>query len=116
MSDVQNAPSTITFDDFLKVDIRVGNVVAADRVRKSRNLLKLQVDFGVLGQRQIVAGINEFYDPESVVGLSLIFVVNLAPRKIIGLESHGMLLAGLDMADGELSLPTCSASPGTQLR
>lgn len=85
---------TITFDDFMKVDIRCGFITAAERVPKSDKLLKLKVNFGPLGERQVLAGIGKSFQPEAIVGLSAAFVVNLAPRKMMGLESHGMILAG----------------------
>lgn len=84
----------IAFEDFLKVDIRVGRIDSAERVPKSDKLLKLQVDFGELGKRQILAGIGKTYSPEAIVGQVAPFVVNLHPRKMMGLESHGMILAG----------------------
>jgi len=100
-------PDVISFDDFLKVDIRVGLIKSAERVPKSDKLLKLQVDFGVLGQRQILAGIGKRYNPETIVGQRAAFVVNLAPRKMMGLESNGMILAGenaMPEEDGEISI------------
>jgi len=92
--ETEKAPDTITFDDFMKVDIRAGFITAAERVPKSDKLLKLQVNFGDLGTRQILAGIGKDFAPEAIIGLSAAFVVNLAPRKMMGLESHGMILAG----------------------
>jgi methionyl-tRNA synthetase len=89
-------PTTLAFEDFLKVDIRVGFIESAERVPKSDKLLKLQVDFGELGKRQILAGIGKSYAPEVVIGRRAAFVVNLAPRKMMGLESHGMILAAAD--------------------
>lgn len=92
--ETSQASSEITFDDFLKVDIRVGTIISAEKVEKSKKLLKLQVDFGEFGQRQILAGIAEtFAVPEFLHGRQTLFVVNLAPRKMMGLESHGMILA-----------------------
>lgn len=83
----------ITFDDFLKVDLRAGTIKSAERVPKSDKLLKLQVDFGELGTRQIVAGIGKDLEPNSFNGVRVIAVVNLQPRKLMGLESYGMILA-----------------------
>lgn len=97
--------SEIVFDDFLKVDMRVGTIVSAERVPKSDKLLKLQVKFGELGERQIVAGIGKDYEPEAIVGLQIVAVVNLAPRKLMGLESNGMILA----SQGEAKLSLVSA-------
>lgn len=85
----------ITFDDFVKVDIRAGTIHSAEAVPKSEKLLKLQVYFGEeIGTRTIMAGIAKSYSPENIKGLRVLAVVNLAPRKMMGVESHGMLLAG----------------------
>ena len=97
---------TITFDDFKKVDLRVATIVAAERVTKSEKLLKLQVAIGA-EQRQIVAGIAQHYAPEALVGKSIIVVYNLAPAKLMGQESQGMLLAASD-ASGKLAFVTPS--------
>ena len=84
-----------SFDDFLKIDIRVGKIMLVETLPKSKKLLKLQVDFGTFGGvRTILAGIAEHYLPESLLGLNVAAVVNLAPRTMFGIESHGMLLAG----------------------
>lgn len=109
----------ITFDDFQKIDIRVGRIVSAERIPKSNKLLKLQVDFGSeLGLRQIVAGIGLGIELDKIANAHVCAVVNLAPRKLMGLESHGMLLAGnlgLGTATG-VSLVTCLDSPvGTRI-
>ena len=85
--------SEITYDEFLKVEMRVGTVLSAERVPKSEKLLKLQLNFGEAGERQIVAGIGKDYTPEELVGKQLTAVLNLAPRKLMGVESHGMILA-----------------------
>lgn len=89
----QRALGFITFDDFLKVDIRAGRITSAERVPKSEKLLKFTVNFGELGTRQILAGVGKSYEPETLVDKTAMFVVNLAPRKMMGLESHGMILA-----------------------
>ena len=87
-------PELIDIDHFAKVKFRVGQVVAAEKVEKSKKLLKLQVDLGPeLGQRQILSGISQFYTPEQMVGKKIVVVANLKPAKLMGLESHGMLLA-----------------------
>lgn len=83
----------VTFDDFVKVDFRVGTVRAAVRVPKSDKLLQMQVTFGGMGERQVLAGIGKTFEPDALVGKQFIFVVNLPPRKMMGLESHGMILA-----------------------
>jgi methionyl-tRNA synthetase len=83
----------ITIDDFAKVELRVAQVKVAERVPKADKLLRLEVDLGT-ETRQILAGIAESYEPESLIGRKVIVVANLAPRKLRGLESNGMLLAG----------------------
>lgn len=83
----------ITFDDFVKVDLRVATVLEAEPHPNADRLLKLQIDLGPLGRRQICAGIKAYYNPEDLVGKQIICVANLAPRKIRGEESNGMLLA-----------------------
>ncbi len=87
------APGQITIDDFAKVELRVAQVKVAERVPKADKLLRLEVDLGT-ETRQILAGIAESYEPESLIGRKVIVVANLAPRKLRGLESNGMLLAG----------------------
>ncbi|KQC06811.1 MAG: methionine--tRNA ligase, partial [Methanolinea sp. SDB] len=87
----------VTIEEFAKMDIRVGQVIEAEPVKKSNKLLKLQVDIGT-EKRQIVAGMAPFYDPGELVGKQVIVVVNLAPAKIFGIESNGMILAAGDEA------------------
>ncbi len=82
----------ITIDDFAKVKLRSGEITACEKIKKSKKLLKIQVDDG-RGGRQIVSGIAEYYTPEELVGKKIIFVANLAPAKLCGEESNGMLLA-----------------------
>jgi len=91
----------ITFEDFMKVDLRTGVIVSAEPVPKSKKLLKLQVDLGT-ETRQIVAGIAESYKPEVLAGKSVVVVANLKPAKLMGVESRGMLLAAND--EGRLVL------------
>lgn len=82
----------ITFDDFKKIEIRVGKILTCERVENADKLLKLQVDFGD-HKRQIVSGIAEWYTPEDLIGKLLPFIVNLEPRSFRGEESQGMLMA-----------------------
>lgn len=89
----------IEFDDFLKIDLRVATITQAELHPNADRLLKLQVDLGD-EQRQICAGVKAFYDPADLVGKQIIVVANLAPRKIRGEESNGMLLAASAM-DGD---------------
>jgi len=83
---------TISYDDFSKLDIRVGEVVSAENVKKSKKLLKLEINFGDLGSRQILSGISEWYLLEDLLGKKCVFIVNLQSRKMMGLESQGMVL------------------------
>ncbi len=86
----------ITIDDFKKVEIKIGTIVAAEEVPKSKKLLRLQVDVGEGKPRQIVAGIKEFYSPDELVGEQACVVANLKPAKLMGILSEGMLLAARD--------------------
>ncbi len=92
-------PQHITIDDFVKVDLRVAQILVAERVPKADKLLRLEVDLGY-EKRQILAGIAQYYEPEKLVGRKIIIVANLAPRKMRGLESNGMLLAASLPPDG----------------
>ena len=103
----------LTYEDFLKVDMRAGTILSAERVPKSDKLLKLQVNLGELGARQIVAGIGKDFAPEQLVGTRVVAVVNLAPRKLMGLESHGMLLAA--HGGEKLGLVNVSAPDGAKV-
>ena len=82
----------ISIEEFMKVDLRVARVIAAERVPKSRKLIKLEVDLGT-EHRTLVAGIAETYAPEALVGRTLAVVANLQPAKLMGIESNGMVLA-----------------------
>ena len=93
---------TIAFDDFAKMDIRIGEIVAAEKMEKSKKLLKLQVNDGFV-TRTILSGIAEHFAPEDLVGKQVTFLANLAPRKMMGIESEGMILMAED-ADGSLAL------------
>ena len=103
----------IEFDDFTKVDIRVGTVIEADNVAKSDKLLKLKVDTG-LDKRTILSGISKFYSPEEILNKKVMVLINLKPRKMMGFESQGMLLLA-DDGDGNLSLmqPDSNISDGS---
>ena len=92
----------ITIDDFVKVDLRVARVLVAERVPKSDKLLRLEVDLGY-EQRQILAGIAQFYEPEKLIGRKVVIVANLAPRKLRGYESQGMIVAA-SIGDGTPAL------------
>ncbi len=105
----------IGFEDFLKLDMRVGLVLSAEDLPKSKKLLKLEVDLGELGKRQVLAGVKEFLGPEDLLGTRVVILANLAPRKIMGLESQGMMLAA--EADGTLAQLTIGKDlpPGSKI-
>jgi len=92
------SPPTIAIDDFSRVELRVAQVLVAERVPKADKLLRLEVDLGY-EKRQILAGIAQYYEPEKLIGRKIVIVANLAPRKMRGLESNGMLLAA-SLPDG----------------
>ncbi len=94
---------TVHIDDFGKLDIRAGTIKSAERVPNADRLLKLEVSFGDFGTRTIVAGIAESFTPEAVVGRQSAFILNLPPRKMKGVLSNGMILAG-KRSDGVISL------------
>lgn len=104
----------ITFENFKKVEVRIGKVLACEKVQNADKLLKLQVDFGDF-QRQIVSGISESFTPEELVGKKLPFIVNLEYRKFKGEQSQGMLMA-ID-ADGKTVLlePAAEVKEGTEV-
>lgn len=81
----------ISFEDFQKLELKVGKVITCEPIPDSSKLLKLKVDFGT-EHRQILSGIAEFYKPEELLGKNFVFVTNLEPRKMMGLESQGMIL------------------------
>ncbi|MCC6198719.1 hypothetical protein IT401_00690 [Candidatus Nomurabacteria bacterium] len=91
---------TLSYDDFKKLDARLGTVLVAETVPDSDKLIRFEIDFGEKKPCQILSAIREWYpDPSTLVGMQMLFVVNLAPRTIRGLESHGMLMA-VDGVDG----------------
>jgi methionyl-tRNA synthetase len=83
----------ITIDDFIKVELRVGEIKVAERVPKADKLLRFEVDLGEAQPRQILAGLAEYYEPEKLIGRKVVVVANLKPRKMRGLESQGMICA-----------------------
>ncbi|QMU29599.1 methionine--tRNA ligase [Adhaeribacter radiodurans] len=95
------AKENITFDDFSKMDIRIGTILEAEKVAKTKKLLKLKIDTG-LDQRTIVSGIAEYFIPEAIIGQQVAVLVNLAPREIKGIQSQGMILMA-ENADGSLA-------------
>jgi methionyl-tRNA synthetase len=106
----------IAIDDFMKVELRVAKVLAAERVEKSKKLLKLHVDVGS-EQRTLVAGIAEAYEPDSLVGQTVVIVFNLKPAKLMGIESNGMVLAASpDGGKPEIVTFANPPAPGTRVR
>jgi methionyl-tRNA synthetase len=106
----------ISYDDFMRVELRVAKVLTAEAVPKSKKLLKLTVDVGT-EERTIVAGIAEAYEPEQLIGRAVVIVANLRPAKLMGIDSQGMVLA----AGPEGQPPTLiacdeAAPPGTRVR
>ena len=98
---VEPQKETVEFDDFTKLDIRIGTILEAEKVAKTKKLLKLKVDVG-LDIRTIVSGIAESFKPEDIIGQRVSVLVNLAPRTIRGVESQGMILMA-DTTDGKLA-------------
>ncbi|MCB0511798.1 MAG: methionine--tRNA ligase subunit beta, partial [Bacteroidetes bacterium] len=106
--------SEIQYDDFAKMDIRTGKILEAEKVPKADKLLKLIVDIGI-EQRTIVSGIAEHFKPEAIVGQQVLVLVNLAPRKLRGIESNGMILMAED-ADGKLHFAQANVNAGMEVR
>ncbi|HEX4354070.1 MAG TPA: methionine--tRNA ligase subunit beta, partial [Polyangiales bacterium] len=113
---VSGGESTIEYDDFAKVELRVAEVLSAERVPKSDKLLKLSVNAGEPAPRQILAGIGLQHAPESLVGKRVIIVANLKPRKLMGLESQGMVLAAGDDTGLHLTTVAGDAKPGSVVK
>ena len=106
----------IPFDDFEKLDIRVGHILRCEKVKKSKKLLKFTLDDGSGTERTILSGIAAYYDPEQLTGKDVLFVANFAPRKMMGIESQGMILSAVN-SDGSLTVTTTlgEVKPGSQV-
>jgi methionyl-tRNA synthetase len=109
------AGDKISIDDFMKIDMRVAKVLAAEKVPNSKKLMKLSIDVGT-EQRTLVAGIAEAYEPEQLVGRTIAMVFNLKPAKLMGIESNGMVLAASPEGGGAMLVNAEGASPGTRVR
>jgi methionyl-tRNA synthetase len=112
-----DGPVGINIETFAQVDLRVGQIVVAERIPNADRLLRLEVDLAEPVRRQILAGIAEYYTPEELIGQKILVVSNLQPRKLRGLESRGMLLA----ASSESGRPLLATVPpetpnGSRLR
>jgi len=107
----------INFGDFTKIDFRVGKVIKAENIEGAETLMRLSVDFGPLGERVILSGIKKWYKPKDLKGRNYIFVYNLEPKKMMGEDSQGMIMAAED-EDGEncvLLVPDDDIAPGTRV-
>lgn len=109
---------TLSIDEFLRVHLRVARIEAAEAVPKSKKLLRLQLDVGPLGKRQICSGISQFYTPESLIGRKIVLVANLKPAMLMGIESQGMLLAASSPDHSQLVLidPGQDLPEGSEVR
>lgn len=106
----------IPFDDFEKLDIRVGHILRCEKVKKSKKLLKFTLDDGSGTERTILSGIAAYYDPEQLTGKDVLFIANFAPRRMMGIESQGMILSAVN-SDGSLTVTTTlgEVKPGSQV-
>jgi methionyl-tRNA synthetase len=105
----------ISIEDFMKVQLRVAKIVEAERVPKSKKLVKMSIDVGT-ERRTIVAGIAEAYEPEALVGKTVVIVANLKPAKLMGIESNGMVLAASPEGGMPIVINAEPAAPGTRVR
>ena len=103
-------------EDFAKLEIRVGTIVAAEMVPDTDKLIKCTIDFGAFGTRTIVSGIAAWKKPEELVGKQLPYIVNLAPKMLRGVESQGMLLAATDENGVALLHPEREITPGSKIK
>ena len=106
----------VSFDDFEKLDIRVGHILNCEKVKKSKKLLKFTIDDGTGTERTICSGIAAYYEPEDLIGKDVLFVANFAPRKMMGIESQGMILSAVNF-DGNLTVTSLlgKVKPGSQV-
>lgn len=112
----KSMPEEISYDDFAKLDIRMGTIIAAELVPDTDKLIKCSVDFGEFGTRTVVSGIAQWKSPEDLVGKQCPYIANLAPRVLRGIESQGMLLA-VGVEDGIVLLhPDKIVTPGSRIR
>ena len=106
----------VSLDDFEKLDIRVGHIINCEKVKKSKKLLKFAIDDGSGVERTILSGIAAYYEPEQLIGKDVLFVANFAPRKMMGIESQGMILSAVNF-DGNLTVTSLlgKVKPGSQV-
>lgn len=105
----------ITYDDFIKVELKIAKIVEAEEVVGAEKLLKLRIDLGG-EKRQIVAGIKKSYQAKDLIGTEIVVVVNLEPRMVMGIESNGMLLAASDDSGPVLLKPDKDVPPGSKIK
>ena len=106
----------ISYEDFAKLEIRIGTVRAAEMIPETDKLIKCTIDFGEMGMRTIVSGIAQWKKPEELVGKQLPYIVNLAPKMLRGVESQGMLLAATDENGVALLHPEREITPGSRIK
>ena len=110
------APGPISIEDFMKVQLKVGKVLECAQHTNANKLLVLKVDLGGGEVRQIVSGIQQWYQPSQLVGKNVIVVANLAPKPMRGVESQGMILAAASGAEVVVCIPEKEAAPGSQVK
>lgn len=116
-ANITEAKATISIDDFAKIDLRVGTILSAEKVEKADKLLKLELDMGNGETRTVLSGIALHFTPEEIIGKQVTVVANLAPRKMKGIESKGMILMAQN-ADGKLIFvsPLEMAAAGSEVK
>ena len=110
----EEVENPISIDDFFKTDLRVAEILTAEKVKKSKKLIKMTVSLGGDDVRTVVSGISEYYKPEDLIGKHVIFVSNLKPAKLMGIESQGMILAA--SKDGALKVPFVDMPAGSKVK
>ena len=104
----------INFEEFKKIELKIATILEAEKIEESENLIKLELDLGE-EKRQILAGIKKYYNAEELVGRQIVVVVNLEPKKMMGMESQGMLLAANVDGKPVLLQPENKVPPGTNI-
>ncbi len=118
MESFENKPAkeNIEYDDFAKLDMRIGTIVTAEKVAKTKKLIKLTINTGI-DTRTVVSGIAEYYEPDEVIGKQVVILVNLAPKNLKGIESKGMILMA-ENSDGSLVFvsPAVKVKNGSEVK
>jgi len=107
--------NSVSFAEFQRLDLKIGKVLGAEKVPESRSLIKMKVDLGEKKPRTILAGIAEWYQPKNLINKNFIFVTNLEPKKMMGVESQGMILCA-DIKGKAVIILAPDVSPGTVVR